>query len=224
MPLSGIDPVSLIVVVACIALLPIAIVMTTSFLKISVVLALLRNAIGVQQVPPNMALNGLALILSAYVMAPVLGSVVEQVRQAYPALSAVQAPERRFDDLLVAVDRGLAPMRAFMLKHSTPAQRRFFIDNATALWGEDPARGLQEDNLLILIPSFMVAQLNAAFQVGFLLYLPFIIIDLIVSNILLAMGMMMVSPVTIAIPLKLFLFVMVDGWTKLIQGLVLSYV
>jgi type III secretion protein R len=224
MPLSGIDPISLLVVGLCVALLPIAIVMTTSFLKISVVLALLRNAIGVQQVPPNMALNGLALILSAYVMAPVLGNVVEQVRQAYPAASVEQAPEQRFDDLVAAIDRGLGPMRAFMLKHSTPTQRRFFMDNARSLWGEDAARELRDDNLLILIPSFMVSQLNAAFQVGFLLYLPFIIIDLIVSNILLAMGMMMVSPVTIAIPLKLFLFVMVDGWTKLIQGLVLSYV
>ena len=90
-------------------------------------------------------------------------------------------------------------------------------------WGEEASRDLSEDNLLVLTPAFLVSELTAAFQLGFLLYLPFIIIDLIVSNILLAMGMMMVSPVTISMPLKLFLFVMVDGWTRLIQGLVLSY-
>ncbi|MNT68323.1 Flagellar biosynthetic protein FliP precursor [compost metagenome] len=94
---------------------------------------------------------------------------------------------------------------------------------ARELWGEQAARNLKQDDLLVLIPSFLVSELTAAFQIGFLLYLPFVIIDLIVSNILLAMGMMMVSPVTISMPLKLFLFVMVDGWTRLIQGLVLSY-
>jgi type III secretion protein R len=224
MTLNGIDPIALIIIMACVALMPIAIVMTTSFLKISVVLALLRNAIGVQQVPPNMALNGLALILSAYVMAPVLGKVVTEVRQVYSAGTEQKiAADQRLDDLVTAIERGTGPMRAFMLKQSSPTQRRFFVDTATSLWGATEASGLQEDNFLVLIPSFVISQLNAAFQVGFLLYLPFIIIDLIVSNILLAMGMMMVSPVTIAIPLKLFLFVMLDGWTKLVQGLVLSY-
>jgi type III secretion protein R len=223
MPLSAIDPVSLIVVMACVALMPIAVVMTTSFLKISVVLALLRNALGVQQVPPNMALNGLALILSAYVMAPVLGKVVDEVRQVHSAGAAQDASARRFEDLLKAVERGVEPLRGFMMTQSSPVQRRFFVDTAASLWGPEQAGGLREDTLLVLIPAFVVSQLNAAFQIGFLLYLPFIIIDLIVSNILLAMGMMMVSPVTIAIPLKLFLFVMLDGWTKLVQGLVLSY-
>ena len=136
---------------------------------------------------------------------------------------AREEPAERFDILMAAVERGSVPLRAFMLKHSGPGQRRFFVDTATSLWGAEQASGLQEDNLLVLIPAFVISQLNAAFQIGFLLYLPFIIIDLIVSNVLLAMGMMMVSPVTIAIPLKLFLFVMLDGWTKLIQGLVLSY-
>ncbi|CAM3765834.1 type III secretion system export apparatus subunit SctR [Bordetella sputigena] len=223
MGLSDFDPVALIVVIICVALLPLIIMLTTSFLKISVVLALLRNAIGVQQVPANPALNGLALILSIYVMAPVLGKVVDEARQAYRSATAQSEPAERFDNLMVAVERGSAPLRAFMLKHSGAGQRRFFVETATSLWGVEQATGLQEDNLLVLIPAFVISQLNAAFQIGFLLYLPFIIIDLIVSNILLAMGMMMVSPVTIAIPLKLFLFVMLDGWTKLIQGLVLSY-
>ncbi|ARP89636.1 EscR/YscR/HrcR family type III secretion system export apparatus protein [Bordetella genomosp. 9] len=267
MSLSDIDPITVMAVMAAVALLPIAVVMTTSFLKISVVLALLRNAIGVQQVPPNMALNGLALILSAYVMAPVLGQVADAIREpetpvaqgSHDALpdDAVEAgsggsseggggssappPVSRYapsgastpdgpgaasgklDRMLDAVQRGAAPMRAFMMKFSKPAHRQFFVDTAASLWGEGAVRGLQEDNFFVLVPAFVLSQLNSAFQVGFLLYLPFIIIDLIVSNVLLAMGMMMVSPVTIAIPLKLFLFVMLDGWTLLIKGLVLSY-
>lgn len=223
MGLTNIDPVALIVIIFCVALLPLGIMLTTSFLKISVVLALLRNAIGVQQIPPNMALNGLALILSVYVMAPVLGKVVDEVRTTYQAATVQTEPTQSFDTLMAAVQQGSAPLRAFMIKHSSTAQRQFFMDTAASLWGKEEASGLQEDNLLVLVPAFVISQLNAAFQIGFLLYLPFIIIDLIVSNILLAMGMMMVSPVTIAIPLKLFLFVMLDGWTKLIQGLVLSY-
>ncbi|ANN69803.1 type III secretion system export apparatus subunit SctR [Bordetella bronchialis] len=221
--MNDVDPVALIVVIACVAIMPLAIMLTTSFLKISVVLALLRNAIGVQQVPPNMALNGLALILSLYVMAPVLGKVAEEVKHTYEAGTAPEPGAQRFDTLMKAIERGAAPLKAFMTKHSSPGQRQFFMDTAVSLWGPQEASGLREDNLLVLIPAFVVSQLTAAFQVGFLLYLPFIIIDLIVSNVLLAMGMMMVSPVTIAIPLKLFLFVMLDGWTKLIQGLVLSY-
>ncbi|CPM22011.1 type III secretion protein [Bordetella pertussis] len=125
--------------------------------------------------------------------------------------------------MLGVAERGVGPLRAFMLRNSQPAQRDFFLRTARHLWGEEASRDLSEDNLLVLTPAFLVSELTAAFQLGFLLYLPFIIIDLIVSNILLAMGMMMVSPVTISMPLKLFLFVMVDGWTRLIQGLVLSY-
>ena len=199
--MNGADPISLAVVLALLALVPLAAVMTTSFLKIAVVLTLVRNALGVQQVPPNMALYGLALILSAYVMGPVVMQIGDELR-APPAVE---------------------PMRGFMLKNSRPEQRDFFLRTARGLWGEQQARNLKEDDLLVLIPSFLLSELTAAFQIGFLLYLPFVIIDLIVSNILLAMGMMMVSPVTISMPLKLFLFVMVDGWTRLIQGLVLSY-
>ena len=220
---GGVDPISLAVVLALLALVPLAAVMTTSFLKIAVVLTLVRNALGVQQVPPNMALYGLALILSAYVMGPVVMQIGDELR-APPAAVVPGAPAPdRLEGIMDAVARGAEPMRAFMVKNSRPEQRDFFVRTARQLWGEQAARNLKEDDLLVLIPSFLVSELTAAFQIGFLLYLPFVIIDLIVSNILLAMGMMMVSPVTISMPLKLFLFVMVDGWTRLIQGLVLSY-
>lgn len=226
--MNSANPISLALVLALLALVPLTVVMTTSFLKIAVVLTLVRNALGIQQVPPNMALYGLALILSAYVMGPVVMQIGEELR-ARPAAQApgapapgAQAPDQ-MNDIIDAVLRGAEPVRGFMMKNSRPEQRDFFLRTARTMWGDVAARNLKEDDILVLVPAFLVSELSAAFQVGFLLYLPFVIIDLIVSNILLAMGMMMVSPVTISMPLKLFLFVMVDGWTRLIQGLVLSY-
>lgn len=224
----SVDPISLAIVLALVALVPLAAVMTTSFLKIAVVLALVRNALGVQQVPPNMALYGLALVLSAYVMAPVINEVGVALRQPTGIHQSDQnvspeAPGVQLAGILKAMQAGIGPMQEFMLRNSKPEQRDFFMRTAQRIWGPKQAENLSEDDLLVLIPAFLVSELTAAFQLGFLLYLPFIVIDLIVSNILLAMGMMMVSPVTISMPLKLFLFVMVDGWTRLIQGLVLSY-
>jgi len=224
----NIDPISLAVVLALVAMVPLATVMTTSFMKIAVVMTLVRNAMGVQQVLPNMALYGLALILSVYVMGPVVLEVGDAIRHTHSSEATTANIDPKSDShgverIIQAVTRGLEPMRGFMLKNSRPEQRDFFMRTAKTLWGEQQARNLQENDLLVLIPAFLLSELSAAFQLGFLLYLPFVIIDLIVSNILLAMGMMMVSPVTISMPLKLFLFVMVDGWTRLIQGLVLSY-
>jgi len=244
--MTDFDPISLAFMLALLALVPLAAVMTTSFLKIAVVLTLVRNALGVQQVPPNMALYGLALILSAYVMGPVVMQISDNLR----ATTAVTAPatsvapggagptgmarapvvpnnsasgNTRLDGIIDAITNGAEPIRGFMMKNSRFEQREFFLRTARGLWGEERSRNLKADDLIVLIPAFVLSELTAAFQIGFLLYLPFVVIDLIVSNILLAMGMMMVSPVTISMPLKLFLFVMVDGWTRLIQGLVLSY-
>jgi type III secretion protein R len=125
--------------------------------------------------------------------------------------------------MIKAVGRGAEPMREFLYRHSEQKQRDFFVRTAREMWGKDLSANLQEKDFLVLAPSFMVTELTSAFEIGFLLFLPFVVIDLVVSNILLAMGMMMVSPVMISMPLKLFLFVMADGWTRLIQGLVLTY-
>lgn len=220
------DPISVAFALSLLALVPVAAVMTTSFLKIAIVLALVRNALGVQQVPPNIALYGLALVLSAYVMAPVIHEVGDTLQNSSVAdhdASNGSISHYKLPMVIHALKAGIEPLQEFMLRNSQPEQRDFFMRTAQRIWGRQEASSLREDNLLILIPAFMVSELTAAFQLGFLLYLPFIVIDLIVSNILLAMGMMMVSPVTISMPLKLFLFVMVDGWTRLIQGLVLSY-
>lgn len=210
------DPITLAVVLALMALLPIMVVTTTSFLKIAIVMSLVRNALGVQQIPPNIALYGLALILTAYIMAPIGNRIYDATLQNPGALKNVAT-------LVSTVRTSGEPMRGFLERHSKPDQRDFFVRTARQMWGEQLAADVKATDFMVLIPSFLVSELTAAFQIGFLLFLPFIVIDLIISNILLAMGMMMVSPVTISLPLKLFLFVSVDGWSRLIHGLVLTY-
>lgn len=210
------DPITLAVLLALMALLPTLVVVCTAFLKIVVVMSLLRNALGVQQMPPNLALYGMALILAAYVMAPVGVHMFERIGAQPDNLKSLPA-------FIASVREGAEPLRDFMVKNSRPEQRDFFVRTAQRMWGPDLSAGVGPRDFLVLMPAFVVSELTAAFQIGFLLYLPFVVIDLIVSNILLAMGMMMVSPVTISLPLKLFLFVMVDGWSRLIQGLVLTY-
>lgn len=214
--MSGFDPVSLTIGLALLALVPTLLVATTAFLKISVIMMLVRNALGVQQIPPNIALYGLALILTVYVMAPV-GQKIHDVAMAHDT-----APQN-VRSLMQALQKGAEPMRGFMDRHAKPEQKDFFVRTAMKMWGPEMGAQVKPTDFLVLMPAFLVSELTAAFQIGFLLYLPFVVIDLIVSNILLAMGMMMVSPVTISLPLKLFLFVAVDGWTKLIHGVILTY-
>jgi type III secretion protein R len=214
--MGNFDPITLAFLLAMMALLPTVVVVTTSFLKIAVVMSLLRNALGVQQMPPNIALYGMALILSAYIMAPVGAHMYDRLATSPESLRSVPA-------LVSSVREGAEPLREFMVRNSKPAQRDFFVNTAQKMWGPVLAADVTQRDFLVLMPAFVVSELTSAFQIGFLLYLPFVVIDLIVSNILLAMGMMMVSPVTISLPLKLFLFVMVDGWSRLIQGLILTY-
>nr|WP_153100001.1 type III secretion system export apparatus subunit SctR [Paraburkholderia hayleyella] len=211
-----VDPVGLALTLALFSLVPMLVVVCTSFLKISTVLMMLRNALGIQQVPPNIALYALSLILTSYIMAPVAQRMYDQV-------SASPTETRSLDTFFHQIDSGAEPLRHFMMRNSQPAQRDFFLDTAHRLWGKDTPADLKEDNFMILMPAFMVSELKVAFQVSFLLFLPFLLIDLVISNILLAMGMMMVSPTMISLPIKLFLFIMLDGWTRLIHGLVLSY-
>ncbi|MDP3139458.1 MAG: type III secretion system export apparatus subunit SctR, partial [Burkholderiaceae bacterium] len=164
----------------------------------------------------NIALYGLSLILTAYIMAPVGNKI-------YDSIAAQPANTRTVAALMNSVRTGAEPLREFMVRHASEEQRDFFLRHAVKLWGPELAAGVKSTDFLIVMPAFMVSEMTAAFQIGFLLFLPFIVIDLVISNILLAMGMMMVSPVTISLPLKLFLFVAVDGWSRLIHGLVLSY-
>lgn len=210
------DPISLALALALMALLPTLAIVTTTFLKMTVVMSLVRNALGVQQIPPNLALYGLALIMTVYVMAPVGQNIYEKVMEEPTATRSV-------DGMMKAVGRGVEPLRDFMFKHSDQQQRDFFVRTSRELWGKEMSAKTTEKDFLVLVPAFMVTELTEAFEIGFLLFLPFVVIDLVVSNVLLAMGMMMVSPVMISMPLKLFLFVMADGWTRLIQGLIYTY-
>ncbi|WP_163834333.1 type III secretion system export apparatus subunit SctR [Spartinivicinus ruber] len=210
------EPFTLVVVLGLVSLIPFIAVMATSFVKLAVVFSLLRNALGIQQIPPNMALYGLALILTLYIMAPVGFAIHDHFIENPVNLEDKQAISK-------IVDSGLNPYRDFLLEHSDEDERSFFKDAAASLWPEKYSDRISEDSLLILMPAFTLSELTDAFKMGFLLYLPFIAIDLIISNILLAMGMMMVSPVTISLPFKLLLFVLLDGWTRLTHGLVLSY-
>lgn len=209
-------PDPFILVLVALALVPFAAMMVTSFIKLAVVLSLVRNALGIQQIPPNLVLNGLAFILSVYIMAPVGEQALSIVRKENPDMSSFSAISRAFG-------KASEPFRAFLLKHSNREERVFFLKTAKLIWPAGRAAALEPDDFIILLPSFTVSELTDAFRIGFLLYLPFIVIDLVISNILLAMGMMMVSPMTISLPFKLLLFVLVSGWSKLIHGLVLAY-
>nr|WP_158871877.1 type III secretion system export apparatus subunit SctR [Antarcticirhabdus aurantiaca] len=211
------DPLNLIFIVAAAALFPFLAVVATSFIKISVVFLLVRNAIGVQNIPPNMALNALAIILSGYIMAPV-------VVETFNILSTGTFQFNTMEGVRAAYDAGKGPITEFLNRHAADREKVFFLQAAQTLWPPELAAQLDMNSIAVVLPSFTVTQLREAFEIGFLLYLPFIAIDLIVSNILLAMGMMMVSPLTISLPFKLFLFVMIDGWSRLILGLVESYV
>ncbi|MGY0633283.1 hypothetical protein [Luteimonas sp. A478] len=330
MDFSNYSPALVLMVVVSLALAPFVAVMVTSFTKMVVVLSLLRNALGLQQVPPNVVINGLAIVLSIYVMYPVIldthaaitahmegrppPPTVQahiQARQAEQAAieraaadamrdvatesstgavasatspaaaDALQAEARAATEpergelfrnvtggvgqdpdpaggaqaqaaqdpaaprviiappppaatgppadgidanyLLGLAEAGKEPLRTFLIQHSHRTERQFFLNNAKRLMREEYHPSLTINDFIVVIPAFTVSELTAAFQIGFLIFLPFLIIDLVVANILLALGMMMMSPTIISLPFKLLLFVLVDGWAKLVHGLVLTY-
>ena len=209
--MTGVNPLYFIVGMALLGLAPFFLMMVTSYVKIVVVTSLVRNALGVQQVPPAMVMNGLAIILSLFIMAPMLMSTWDIVKTM------------RVGPEMGLVERASPPLRKFLADNTDDFVVRAFMGTARRVWPKERHDQISKDNMLILVPAFTISELTKAFQVGFLLYLPFIAIDLIISNILLAMGMMMVSPTTISLPFKLLLFVTLDGWLKISQGLLLSY-
>lgn len=217
MDLSTFTPASALVTVILLALAPFVAVMITSFTKLVVVLSLLRNAMGLQQVPPNVVMNGLALILSVYVMYPV-GVEMQERLATLPA-----TPKASTTQMVAAADVAKEPLREFLLKHSRPLERAFFLKTAQRSLKPEQAQALTERDFLVIVPAFTVSELTVAFEIGFLIFLPFLVIDLVIANILMAMGMQMLSPTTVSLPFKLLLFVLIDGWVKLTHGLVLTY-
>ena len=297
MDFNNLDPALVLLTVVSLALAPFVAVMVTSFTKIVVVLSLLRNALGLQQVPPNVVINGLAIVLSIYVMYPVIldtQAAIEARKNGQPppvpsliakppartapaanpvpppatspaaadaeaaaAEAAARAgvrgplfanvrdgsedapatptaeqnaaaalpplPEKGVARMLALAEVGKEPLRGFLIQHSNDAERAFFLKSAQRLLPPAKRDSITVNDFLVVVPAFTVSELTAAFQIGFLIFLPFLVIDLVVSNILLALGMMMLSPTTISLPFKLLLFVLIDGWAKLVHGLVLTY-
>jgi len=190
--------------------LPAAILMMTSFTRIVIVLSLLRHAMGLQTAPPNQIVIGLSLFLTLFVMAPTLDRVYNE---AYVPLS-----ENRLN-IMQAGEKAAEPMRAFMLKQTREADIALFAGIARIDKLEKP----EDVPLRILIPSFVISELKTAFQIGFILFIPFLVIDMVVASLLMSMGMMMMSPIMVALPFKLMLFVLVDGWHLVIGSLVQSF-
>jgi type III secretion protein R len=223
------NPVVLVIILGALALTPFVLIMLTSFVKISVVLSILRNALGTQAVPPNQVITGLAFILTLFIMTPV-------ARNMYQEAGAIGNTRDLFSEASVknifdAVDRGKEPLRRFLAKHAHPQDRLLFMNLGARLEegnkspATPPANTPQpgKDYFQVLIPAFVTSQLKEAFEAGFLIFLPFIVIDMVVANVLLAMGMTMLSPSVISLPFKILLFVLVDGWFLVVRGLVLSY-
>jgi type III secretion protein R len=210
------DITGLLLVVLAISIIPFVAMVVTSYMKIVVVLGLLRNALGVQQVPPNMVLNGIAILVSTYIMAPVAISAMNNMQPGTDGNGTTQTVIQSF-----AAAR--EPFRQFLEKHAQEREKRFFLRSATAIWPKEQANQLKETDLMVLAPAFTLTELTDAFKIGFLLYISFIVVDLIIANVLLAMGLSQVQSSSIAIPFKLLLFVAMDGWSTLIHGLVMTY-
>jgi len=213
------------VTLSLLSLLPFIIMILTSFMKIVIVLSLLRSALGVQQAPPNQIINGVAFMLSMYVMYP---TGIKMYEAAQPIIEEKNIPSSMLSEEAAAYFMRVAnaakePLRDFLKNNSAAKHQQMFYRMAYRILPEKYREELTVGDYIIIVPSFITSQLKDAFEIGVLIYIPFFVIDLVTSNILLAMGMMMLSPVTISMPLKLFLMVMLDGWSLLIQGLVTTF-
>lgn len=207
---DGIPTLEILIMMTIIMLLPSIVVMMTSFTRIIIILSFTRNAIGVQQTPPNMVLVGIALFLSLFIMNPVIKKIDTDAYQPYKAGKITQEK---------ALERAQVPIKRFMLKQTEVSSVDLFVDLAD----EKKPENLEELPLTVVIPSFMTSELKRGFMAGFLLFIPFLLIDIIVSSTLMSMGMIMLPPATIALPFKLLLFVTVDGWGLLFSSIVHSF-
>ena len=190
--------------------LPAAVLMMTSFTRIIIVLSLLRQALGTTTSPPNQVIVGLSLFLTFFVMAPVFDKIYTD------AYKPLMEEKITFTD---ALEKGAAPLKTFMLRQTRQQDLALFVK----LSGSAPLNGPEEVPLKILVPAYVISELKTAFQIGFIIFIPFLVIDMVVASVLMSMGMMMLSPMMISLPFKLMLFVLVDGWNLLIASLVQSF-
>ncbi len=207
---GSVPTLELFFLLTIIALLPSIVIMMTSFTRIIIVLSFARNAIGVQNTPPNMVLTGIALFLTLFIMNPVISQINTEAFQPYREGKITQEE---------ALRRAQIPLKQFMLRQTEVSSLEMYEDLA----GIDPPQEVEELPMTVVIPAFMTSELKRGFLAGFLIYLPFLLIDVIVSSTLLSMGMMMLPPATIALPFKLLLFVTVDGWGILFRSLAESF-
>lgn len=202
--------IKIVLLLTILSLAPSIIIMLTSFARIVIVLGFLRQAMGTHQMPPNHVIIGLSLFLTFFIMSPVWQRINTQAIQPYMSEEITQGQ---------AWEAAIKPIREFMLKHAKEKDLALFIDISK----KEKPMNISEVSTLTLIPAFIISELKTAFQIGFLIYIPFLILDMIVASVLLSMGMMMLPPIMIALPFKLMLFVLVDGWDLIVGSLVRSF-
>ncbi|SHH99798.1 flagellar type III secretion system pore protein FliP [Clostridium grantii] len=210
-PVETMDSIKLLVLLTVLTLAPSILILMTSFTRIIVVFSFLRNALGTQQSPPNQILVGLALFLTFFIMAPVYNDVMDNAVNPYLEETITQEE---------AIEIGSKPIKEFMLKQTREKDLALFIDLSDT---EVPDQAI-DTGFTVLVPAFVISELKTAFQIGFLLFIPFVIVDMVVASILMSMGMFMLSPVMISLPFKILLFVMVDGWNLVVKSLVESFI
>ena len=207
-------PAELLVALAALSLLPVGLVMLTSFLKMVVVLSVTRSALGAPQIPPSSAVTGLALLLTLVVMSPVAEESWRLAREV---------PAGGLDRTLEAAAAGSQPLRAFLGRFARPDDRLTFLELARRARPPSTRAAVSDGDLAVLAPAFVVSELRRAFTIGFVIFLPFLVVDLLTANVLLSLGLTQLSPTSVALPFKLLLFVAVDGWRLLARGLVGGY-
>lgn len=212
------NSISLIAILSLFTLLPFIIASGTCFIKFSIVFVIVRNALGLQQVPSNMTLNGVALLLSMFVMMPVGKEIYNNSQNENLSFNNVAS-------VVNFVETGMSGYKSYLIKYSEPELVSFFEKIQKVNSSEDNEEIIDDDNISIfsLLPAYALSEIKSAFIIGFYIYLPFVVVDLVISSVLLTLGMMMMSPVTISTPIKLILFVAMDGWTMLSKGLILQY-
>jgi flagellar biosynthetic protein FliP len=209
-PTDVVNTIKIVMILTILTLAPAILIMMTSFTRLVIVLSFLRQAIGTMQMPPNQVIVGLALFLSFFIMAPYLTEINDKALKPYLDNKLSQE---------VAFDNAMAPLRKFMFNQTRDADLALFVKLAKI---EQPKTRADVPSS-VLIPAFVISELKTAFQIGFIIYLPFLVIDLVISSVLMAMGMMMLPPVVVSLPFKIMLFVLVDGWSLIVGSLVKSF-
>lgn len=210
---DALETVEILVLLTVVSLLPSILIMMTAFTRIIIVLSFMKNALGLQQTPPNQVLIGIALFLTLFIMSPVINEINTE---AYEPYKNEEITQKEF------YDRALDPLKEWMLKQTGKNELKMFVDMSGDQEIQN-SEGVENLPLTVVIPSFVTSELKRAFILGFLLYIPFLIIDMIVSSVLMSMGMMMLPPVMISMPFKILLFVVVDGWSLLFKTLVTTF-